>query len=63
MPQAHQASSAQWSCRLGRCRRESRGTPQQDQAYGFTLAALVVYRLGTYVPIPGISGQPLYLLI
>src|SRR5712671_2959710 len=53
MPQAHQASSAAVAVPLEALSPAEPWRPSTGPS--FTVAALVVYRLGTYIPIPGID--------
>ena len=55
MPQAHQASSPAAAVPLEALSPAEPWRPSTGPSIWFTVAALVVYRLGTYIPIPGID--------
>ena len=55
MPQAHQASPAAVAVPLEALSPAEPWRPSTGPSIWFTVAALVVYRVGTYIPIPGID--------
>jgi hypothetical protein len=55
MPQAHQASSAAVAVPLEALSPTEPWRPSTGPSIWFTVAALMIYRLGTYIPIPGID--------
>src|SRR5215471_2115503 len=55
MPQGHQASFAAVAVPLEALSPAEPLRPVTGPSIWFTVAALVVYRLGTYIPIPGID--------
>jgi preprotein translocase subunit SecY len=55
MPQAHQAYSAAVAVPLEALLPAEPWRPSTGPSIGFTVAGLVVYRLGTYIPVPGID--------
>ena len=55
MPQAHQASPAAVAVPLEALSPAEPWRPSTGPGIWFTVAALVVYRVGTYIPIPGID--------
>src|SRR5258705_13621048 len=55
MPQAHQSSSAAGAVPLEALSPAEPWRPSTGPSIWFTVTALVVYRLGTYIPIPGID--------
>src|SRR5260370_33809680 len=55
MPRSHQASSAAVAVPLEGLAPAGPGRPSAGSRILFTVVALVVYRLGTSIPIPGID--------